>query len=195
MSPTIVRNLAAENALWQQTAVSQYDELLENSRRSFSKAIASNIEQQMAQLSVLVHIIGAEVQSIQPPAALVTVYRDVLNAHQESQDSVNQAVAQRLHSLPVTRAEIESELADVRSVALEKVIQAEGDVMRFSQLADAYQQHPSAFRFEKQTVALEAGLKDRAVTIVDPRFDKQDYRVWGAPLLLPSEPVQLGAAK
>ena len=187
--------LVAETALWQQTAITTYDTLLKSSHRTFVRAVSERIKSEMTLLGVPTHIVGITVNSIQPPASLVAVYRDVLNAHQESQDAVNQAVAHRLHSLPVTRAEVIQNLADTESDAIEKVLSAQGDIYRFRLLAKAWQHNPAAFEFEQQRATWVSGFSGQSLTITDPRFDKHDYRVWGAPLMLPAEPVVIEAAR
>lgn len=172
----------AEYALWQQTAVTHYDDLLKTSHRHFSRVMEDTVHKEMAGLGISVEIVNITIQNIQPPASLVAVYRDVLNAHQQSQDLVNQAIAQRLHTLPVTRAEIITSMADINAASTEHILQAEGEIYRFSPVADVFRQSPQALQFERQKEAWVSGLKERQLTIADPRFDKHDYRVWAAPL-------------
>ncbi|WP_026972704.1 protease modulator HflK family protein [Aliagarivorans marinus] len=168
----------AEGALWQQTAQVSYEQLLEQSHSAFSEAIAAAIHSELDDLGIENQIVGVQLQKIQPPASLVEVYRDVLNAHQESQDSVNQAIASRLNTLPMARAGIIAEQAQVESRAVERTLRAEGDALRFSQLAEVYQQNPQAFQFELQLRSAELALSQRQLTLVDPRIDQHDFRVW-----------------
>lgn len=169
----------SESALWQETAQRSFDEILADSHRGFADAVAARISRELNQLGLAITVVDAQLQSLQPPAMVVSVYRDVLNASQEKQQQRNRAEAQRTHELLLANAERIRQQANIESDARERKMLAEGETERFNLLAQTYGAHGPAMEFNLYLQTLLNNLAGRQLLINDPNIDIQDRRLWG----------------
>ncbi|MDR9829183.1 cation transporter [Vibrio sp. FNV 38] len=168
----------SETNLWRITASLQYNELLSSTYTHFSNEIEQQIAEDLKRHQIPVKLHGILVQNIQPPASLVSVYRDVVNAHQESENLVNQAIALSYEMLPLARSESINKLGQIQANAISRRESATGDSTRFSLQSNQFSHNEDAFGFEKYMTSMTNALSGKELIIVDPRFDKHDYRVW-----------------
>ncbi|MGR5144336.1 cation transporter [Photobacterium sp. DNB23_23_1] len=183
----IITNLG-ENALWQHAATTKYEGLLLASQDTFSNKLIETLSRNLDQLDIPVEVTGAYIQKSQPPASMVKVYRDVLNAFQTSHNAVNVAIGERWSDLPLAQAQINIDQARIEAKAVESVLHAEGDADHFTQLANVHKDSPEALYFELGLRASTAALANKHLTITDSRIDRQDFRVWQLPLQLEQQP-------
>ncbi len=137
----------SESALWQETAQRSFDQILAQSHRRFADAVATRIAQDLRDIGVAVTVVDAQIQSLQPPAMVVSVYRDLLNAAQEKIQQRNRAEAQRTQELLLANAERIREQANIESDAREREMLAEVETERFNLLAQTYGEFGSAMEF------------------------------------------------
>ena len=168
----------AKNALWQQVSKSKYDNVFGRRQSQFANQVESMVNHRLAQAKVPVSIIGTNLTRVQPPATLVTNYRNVLNAYQQSQDLVNQAIAMRLHDLPLARSEQTRMLGQIAAQSAERVLLAEGEMLQAYERAGAFQESPESYTFELWWKTALDSLSQQAVTLVHPDINSNDLRVW-----------------
>ncbi|VUD67955.1 Modulator of FtsH protease HflK [Thalassocella blandensis] len=170
-----------EHALWREAAQHSFDSILQNSHHEFSDRISKRVEIALAGVGIDVVTVDAQVQMLQPPAMVVPVYRDLLNAFQEKQQRQNRAEAQRAEDLLIANAERVTGKAQVAVEALERKLRAEGEVERFNQLAKVHAGHAEAVEFNQYIHTLVKNLEGKSKVLTDPRIEKTDHRVWGVP--------------
>ena len=168
-----------EAALWHQTARRSFDQVLNTSHQGFSQSIAQKVTADLSSLGVVIEVVDAQVQSLQPPALVVPVYRDLLNAEQEKRQQQNRAEAQQIHDLLLANAERVQERAQVDSDNRERALIAQGKAQRFKRIARVFDKEGEALRFEQRLQTLTKVLKDKPLWLTDPAFDAQDLRLWG----------------
>jgi len=169
----------SEAALWHQTARRSFDEVLNNSHHGFARSIADKVKADLSALGVHIKVVDAQVQSLQPPALVVRVYRDLLNAEQEKRQQQNRAEAQQIHDLLMANAERVKNHAQVDSDNRERRLVAEGEVQRFRRLAQMFARESEALSFEQQLQTATQVLSDKPLWLTDPALDSQDIRLWG----------------
>ncbi|MGL6259821.1 cation transporter [Vibrio sp. WXL210] len=169
---------ASEAVLWRQVAMSHYSDLLATSYDQFASQLQQKLSESLEQLALPVQVQGIFVQNLQPPAALVSIYRDVVNAHQDSEDQVNQAISQSFATLPLVRAQVTDQLGRAKADSIDTLWSAQGDSARYALLSEQFKANQVAFSFEQYIKAMTESLTGKELIIADPRFDKRDYRVW-----------------
>ena len=129
-------------------------------------------------MGVAIEIVDAQLQSIQPPAMVVSSYRDVLTAVQEKEQGVNRAIAKRLNDLPTARAQVITQTASTQADAIEKLLEVRGNATRMSQLAQVYRESEQAFKFEHYIDSTADALSGKSLVITDPKISPNDIRDW-----------------
>ena len=164
-----------ESAVWQQSATNTFNSILSNAYYSFTQKISEQVQSDLYAIGIEISIVDVHVQSIQPPAMVVSVYRDVLNADQEQQQRKNRAIAQRLNDLPIANAQRITQRANIDAQAMERHYTAQGDSERNLFLANVYEQHPRAVRFHLYIESLMTNLSGKSLLIRDPSTSNQYF--------------------
>ncbi|MGR5411509.1 cation transporter [Vibrio astriarenae] len=185
----IVMHLA-ESSLWKQVATTRYVEVLTSTYSEFSDDLQNLIEEKLKVLDIPVFVKGVYVKGIQPPAPLVAVYRDVVNASQDKENIVNKARAQSYEQIPIVKAQSVKETAEVKAAAVEHVYAAKGDSHRFELLSVLHNANSSAFEFERYVESMGRAISGKNLVVVDPMIDKHDYRIWASPRLNAMEKIE-----
>ncbi len=168
-----------EAALWHQTARYTFARLLVHSHHDFADSVAAQVRAQLNALGVSIHIVDAQILALQPPAVAVSAYRDLLNAEQEKRQYQTRAEAQQIHDRLLARAERTQQRATVVAEARERVLQTEGAIERFVNLAEVYRTQSEAVAFEQQLQNATDTLSGRALWLTDPTLASDDLRLWG----------------
>lgn len=170
-----------QGALWEQVALTTYDNITDRTQHSvLSQRVSDRMVERAAELGIEVQVIGAYIESVQPPATVVTTYRDLINADQERQQRINVAIAESLQNLPDARAQISADLAGSRADAYEKKLSAESEGMLITSLSDIHRDHKEAFEFNARLDALVGSLRDRNLTVVDSKIDPRTLEAWNS---------------
>lgn len=175
--PTLVK-MQTEAALWRHAGSHSFNDIMQTSHNGFAERVAESVKHSLAELGIAITLVDAQIQSLQPPAMVVSSYRDVLTAYQEKQQRINRAIAQRLNDLPMASANVIMESALIQANANEKNLIAQGDASRMRQLAEVYKQSPEAFRYNHYIDSLTKNLTDKKLIVVDPAIAQNDIRDW-----------------
>lgn len=167
-----------ESSLWKYAGQNAFADIIESSHRAFSDNVASHVKSSLDQMGVAIEIVDAQLQSIQPPAMVVSSYRDVLTAVQEKEQGVNRAIAKRLNDLPTARAQVITQTASTQADAIEKLLEVQGNATRMSQLAQVYRESEQAFKFEHYIDSAADALSGKSLVITDPKISPNDIRDW-----------------
>ncbi|MDG3086422.1 cation transporter [Vibrio hannami] len=167
-----------------------FDQLQQFGFSDYADDLAQAIQDEAALFDLPVEIVSVNVQQIEPPAYLVSKYRDALDAYQESRTMVNQANAWSLTEIPAARAEHFKVTSNAKAEASKRLHSVEGETERFKQLAKVYNSAPKAYRFNQQVDAAQRALSGKPFTLIDPAFSSHDFRIWGGmPTSAPGAPL------
>lgn len=170
----------SESALWQQSASSSYAELMQTSHTEFANKLSKQVTADLAAIGINIEVVGAYIQSVQPPALVVSSYRDVFTADQERQQRVNRAIAKRLNDMSKANASVMMEQATVKAQAIETQLSANAEVERIRVLGNIYQSFPAAFMFNRRIDTIGETLANKDLVIIDPAVSNNDIRNWVA---------------
>ncbi|MFC3120335.1 cation diffusion facilitator family transporter [Agaribacter flavus] len=175
---SVVVKQITESALADVTGGKRFNDILKNSHQQFSDEVALRVKHYLSEFGIDISIVDAQMQSIQPPAMVVSSYRDVLTAHQEKQQRINRAEAQGLNDLPVANAEVIRQSAANIAQASENLTTAEGDIVRLNLVADVYEKHKQAFKYNHYINSVSTHLENKRIVITDKDIAHEDIRQW-----------------
>ena len=113
-------------------------------------------------------VIAVQLQNVQPPAQVRAAFDDVIAAAQDASRAINEAEGHRNEVLPRARAEA-VELREAAGAYREsKVVQSEGDAMRFTALAEEFRKAPTVTQKRLYLETMEAILPEVEKVIIEP---------------------------
>ncbi|UYM18665.1 cation transporter [Endozoicomonas euniceicola] len=181
----------ANAVLTRSSAKVSFAQLQQEGFSDYAATLAEQITAEVEPFQLPVEVVSVNVQQIEPPAYLVSQYRDALDAYQESHTLVNQAEGWRLTEIPKARAQHFLVKSEARAQASQRIHSAEGESRHFKALARVYHKAPEAYRFNQQVDIARSALTGKPFTVIDPAFSSQDFRIWGNPYGSPMfQPLQ-----
>jgi membrane protease subunit HflK len=167
-----------ESSLWQITGHMTMAQVIAMSQTQFVDNVVAHAQSQLTASGVEVDIVDAQLLSLQPPAMVVSAYRDVQTAVQEQQQRVNRAVALRSENIPLARASVATQHAEAKAMATEITYAAQADVAKKHAEGQVYAAYPNAMRYEQHIKAIANGLENKPLIIISPNIAKEDIRNW-----------------
>lgn len=134
-----------------------------------------------------VHVQSVQLQDVDPPAAVREAFADVASASQDRERSVLEAQGYADKVVPEARGRAEEVLNQARAYREQRILEAEGQVSRFSALLTEYQRAPAVTRERLYLETMEEIL---------PGMDKMIMEEDPADRVVPYLPLERrGAAK
>ncbi len=134
-----------------------------------------------------VHVQSVQLQDVDPPAAVREAFADVASASQDRERSVLEAEGYADKVVPEARGRAEEVLNQARAYREQRILEAEGQVSRFSALLTEYQRAPAVTRERLYLETMEEIL---------PGMDKMIMEEDPADRVVPYLPLERrGAAK
>lgn len=117
-----------------------------------------------------VHVQSVQLQDVDPPAAVREAFADVASASQDRERSVLEAQGYADKVVPEARGRAEEVLNQARAYREQRILEAEGQVSRFSALLTEYQRAPAVTRERLYLEAMEEILPgmDKVIMEEDP---------------------------
>jgi len=154
--PTTYRFRVADGAglltlLTQQTIlefVSQahVDRLLTSGKVELRNVIQQRLNGVLTEAPLGVQVVSVEVRHVRPPGPTTQAFKDVINAQEESRETVHQAESYAKRMLPEARAKAKQIISEAQAYQTRTVTAAQGEAARFQLLATEYAQYPKVTR-------------------------------------------------
>ena len=125
-----------------------------------------------------IQVAHAQFQTFRLPASVISAYRDLINAAQEKEQSINNAIADQLQALPLARAAYHSRVASSSADSKAVVLEAEGDIARIAKLAEVQVNLKSGFEFDAYIKTVEEVLSNKEIVIKDQGLSNLDIKAW-----------------
>lgn len=116
-----------------------------------------------------VEVTQVNLTSAEPPSEVVTSFRDVANAGQEAEASINGAETTRNKIVPAARGEAAKIVQDAEAYRERVVRDAEGEAARFNSILDQYRRAPEVTRRRMYLETLERIYGNVDKIILDER--------------------------
>jgi regulator of protease activity HflC (stomatin/prohibitin superfamily) len=188
----------AYRLLMGETVATDLDRLLTADRATFARRFSTALQQAADLQGLGLEILHVAFTSLHPPVGIASAYEDVVSAEIERETHAARARVAQETALPAAEAEAVGALREAEADAARRLADAHGAASAFRAALGAARSAPELFRFRRRLEALEDGLADRSLFVVDHRLRKGGGELWidvrpGTPAPTPFE-VRPGSA-
>jgi membrane protease subunit HflK len=136
--PVIMLSKAAEAELSMIIGSMPVDESLTTGKTAIQNEVRIKIQELMDKYGTGVHIIAANLQSIEPPENVIASFKDVSSARADKERIISEAQSYANNVLPMARGESEEILRKAESYKVERVNSAAGEANSFLNVLKEY---------------------------------------------------------
>lgn len=153
-NPANAVNAVAESAMREIIGKNELQKIITTDRLAITTAVRDLIQETLDEYKTGVRIVEVQLQKADAPdqGGVVDAFRDVVDAAQERETSINQAVATQNTIVPEARGEASQILQDAEAYRDRVVAEAEGEAERFNKIYSEYKKAP---RVTRQRLYLE----------------------------------------
>ena len=173
------------------TVVSEFnvDEVLTEAKPEIQASIQDRVILDLMNIDIGISLIHISIQDAEPPTAeVITAFKNVENAKQQSETYINQATREYNEAIPAARAEADLIVQEATGYKESRINEAKGQVARFNELFNEYMKNKDITRTRLYLEAMEEILpsvrliigaaEDRILPIIDITGDGVQ-EVWG----------------
>jgi membrane protease subunit HflK len=159
--------LAAYSRIRRVVANHNLDNILTLNKAVMQQEMLEDIQEIANKYGLGVLIIAVQLQDVDPPAAVSAAFTDVASAREDKEKYINEANQYFNKVIPEARAQKEMLLNEAEAYKTVRVNQAEGDVSRFVQILERYQEATAITRTRMYLEAMGEILPGMDVYIVN----------------------------
>jgi regulator of protease activity HflC (stomatin/prohibitin superfamily) len=177
-NPREALDALAYRRLMQDTVTFDLDRLLSADREAFARGFARRLQQACDAVGLGVEILHVGFASLHPPVDVARAYQAVVSAEvdRETQRASARATAAVMGPAAEAEAVQASGRADAEGAA--RRAEAAGAAARFESLLEQHRAAPGLFRFRRRLEALETGLADVSLYVVDRTLRARGGELW-----------------
>ncbi len=114
-------------------------------------------------------LVSANLETIEPPRAIIAAFQDVVSAKKDGERAVDRAIAESNRVLPRARGDAATVLSESAAYRERRLGEARGAIARFESLLVEYRRNPAIFRERLLLETLERVLPNVRTYIWDQR--------------------------
>lgn len=142
------------------------DSVITTGKSEIQASIKEKIISRLAEEDIGIQLVNITIQDAEPPTAeVVSAFKNVENAKQGKETSINKANQKRNEDIPAARAAVDETLKTAQAQAEERINEAKGQVARLNELYNEYQKYPLITKQRMFYEAMEDILPDMKVII------------------------------
>jgi regulator of protease activity HflC (stomatin/prohibitin superfamily) len=158
--------------------VTDLDRLLSVDRAEFGRRFARRLQEIADREGLGLEILHVGFVSLHPPVGVASAYEDVVSAEIERETAVTRAWVTREATIPAALAQAEAEVRESEAEAAWRLADAHGAAARFQAAREAHVAAPRLYRFRQRLEALEEGLRERSLFVLDHRLTARAGELW-----------------
>jgi membrane protease subunit HflK len=166
-SPEETLELAAYSRIRRVVANHNLDNILTLNKAVMQQEMLEDIQEISNKYGLGVLIIAVQLQDVDPPEAVASAFTDVASAREDKEKYINEANQYFNKVIPEARAQKEMLLNEAEAYKTVRINNAEGDVARFVQILERYNEATSITRTRMYLEAMEEILPGMDIYIVD----------------------------
>lgn len=170
--------LYAETAAREIIATMPLDDALTTRRADLETAIAETLQAHLERLGSGIRVVSVHVVDVHPPAGAVFAFRDVSTAREEKETRIHRAKELAAGEVPRARGEAAVLVAEARSSAEARRVEAAGRSQSFLARAGAYGKSRDLLRHLLWLECSERALAGREKFIVPPETEGRGVTLW-----------------
>jgi membrane protease subunit HflK len=141
----LIKNVAA-SILTETVLNLPVDEVLTSGRLVIQDTVKQKTQEALDRYKSGIHVISANIMSINLDPAVVQAFQDVSNARADKERKINEAHSYVNNLLPKTRGEAQSLLLEAQGYKEKKISEATGEANRFKEFLKEYEKSPDVTR-------------------------------------------------
>ena len=161
---------AAESVMREIIGRTQIQAALTEARAQIEQDVRRGTQAILDQYRAGIEITQAQMQKVDPPAAVVDAFRDVQRANADRETARNQAESFRNDIIPRARGEAERMMAEAQGFRDSQVARARGEAGRFAAVLAAYSQAQDVTTRRIYLETMEEILRRSPMILVDDRL-------------------------
>lgn len=153
--PQSLLALLIQDVLLNCVSASGVDRLLTSGKIELRDILNNELATNLARIDLGVEILSAEIRNVRPPRSTMQAFKDVINAQEESRESIHQAESYAKRTIPEAHAEALRIVSEAESYSSKAIESAKGEAGRFELVAAEYQRYPELTRERLRQEMLE----------------------------------------
>ena len=146
--PETAVRAVAESAMREVVGKNELQRIITTDRLAITTAVRDLMQQTLNEYQAGVRVVEVQLQKADAPdqGGVVAAFRDVVDAAQERETSINRAVAEQNTIVPVARGEAAQILQEAEAYRDSVIAEAQGEAERFNKIYEEYRKAPQVTR-------------------------------------------------
>jgi len=175
--PDELVRLTVQVVLIEELAKLRVDEALTTAKAKLQNDTHTRAQKLLDAYGSGVQLVAANLESIEPPRAVMPDFKDVVSAKKDGERAIDDAIAERNRILPRARGDAAQTLEEAHAYHETRVSRARGEADRFLNLLAEYQRAPGVTADRLRLQTFEKVLANIRKVIVDNKPGEKPTRI------------------
>lgn len=164
--PVAILKMLTQSYIRDTIGLYDVDSVITTGKNEIQASIKEKIMTRLDQEDLGIQLVNITIQDAEPPTAeVIDAFKNVENAKQGKETSINKANQKRNEEIPAARAKVDETLKIANAKAEERVNEAKGQVARLNELYAEYKKYPLITKQRMFYETMEEILPDMKVII------------------------------
>lgn len=164
--PVAILKMLTQSYIRDTIGLYDVDSVITTGKNEIQASIKEKIIGRLDQEDIGIQLVNITIQDAEPPTAeVIDAFKNVENAKQGKETSINKANQKRNEDIPAARAKVDETLKTANAQAEERVNEAKGQVARLNELYEEYKKYPLITKQRMFYETMESILPDMKVII------------------------------
>lgn len=164
--PVAILKMLTQSYIRDTIGLYDVDSVITTGKNEIQASIKEKIMTRLDQEDLGIQLVNITIQDAEPPTAeVIDAFKNVENAKQGKETSINKANQKRNEDIPAARARVDETLKTANAEAEERVNEAKGQVARLNELYAEYKKYPLITKQRMFYETMESILPDMKVII------------------------------
>lgn len=165
-SPVNILKMLTQSYIRDTIGLYDVDSVITTGKNEIQASIKEKIIGRLEEEDIGIQLVNITIQDAEPPTQeVINAFKNVENAKQGKETSINRANQKRNEDIPAARAMVDETLKTAQAQAEERVNEAKGQVARLNELYAEYQKYPLITKQRMFYETMEEILPDMKVII------------------------------
>ncbi len=164
--PVAILKMLTQSYIRDTIGLYDVDSVITTGKNEIQASIKEMIMSRLEKEDIGIQLVNITIQDAEPPTAeVIDAFKNVENAKQGKETSINKANQKRNEDIPAARAKVDETLKNANAQAEERVNEAKGQVARLNELYSEYTKYPLITKQRMFYETMEDILPDMKVII------------------------------
>lgn len=166
--PVAILKMLTQSYIRDTIGLYDVDSVITTGKNEIQASIKEKIMSRLDAEDIGIQLVNITIQDAEPPTAeVIDAFKNVENAKQGKETSINKANQKRNEDIPAARAKVDETLKTANAKAEERVNEAKGQVARLNELYEEYKKYPLITKQRMFYETMENILPDMKVIITN----------------------------